>query len=378
MIDEAQQDGNTGGRVGHVGARQTNSVMFSWRTFVFILTISCARADQVVLLNGDRLSGDIQQLESGKLALKSEMMGAVTLPWKNVATIVSTQPLYLVLEDGRILTGALTQTDQGFVLQNSERVVRLKRDEIAVIRSFEQQSEWQQAEERRLAPHFFDPWQGTVDLGFSLARGNADVTTYSTALAGMRRTPKGKLSINFTSLYSRNKSMLPSTATANVVRGGARYEMNMGQRQFAFVSADFEYDELQKLDLRSVEGAGFGRHIVNTRRNVFDIFAGATINREAFATGLTRVAGEGLFSEESNHKLNSTFSLKQKLAMYPNLTDLGAYRVAFDGTAVTTLMQWLSWQVTLSDRYLSTPLPGTVPNDLIVTTGFRFSLLPHR
>jgi putative salt-induced outer membrane protein YdiY len=352
--------------------------MFSWRTLVFFLTIACTRADQVVLLNGDRISGGIQELDDGKLVLKSEMMGAVTLPWKNVATIISTQPLYVVLENGRVLTGALTQTDQGFVLQNSERVVRLKRDEIAVIRSFEQQSEWQRAEERRLAPHFLDPWQGAVDLGFSLARGNADVTTYSTGLNGVRTTPKGKLSVNFTSLYSRNEAQSSTAATADVIRGGGRYEMNIGQRQFAFVSADFEYDQLQKLDLRSVEGAGFGRHVVNNRRHVFDLFAGATINREAFATGLTRVAGEALFSEESNHKLNGTFALKQRLAMFPNLTDVGAYRVAFDGTAVTTLMEWLSWQVTLSDRYLSTPLPGTVPNDLIVTTGFRFSLLPHR
>jgi putative salt-induced outer membrane protein len=352
--------------------------MALWRTFLCILTIACVRADEVVLVNGDRLSGSIEELDSGKLVLESEMMGAVTIPWRNVASVVSSQPLYVELKDGRLLTGVLTQTKEGFTLQRSEQVVHLKRDDVNVIRSFAQQLAWQRAEERRLAPHFLDPWQGTADLGFSLARGNADVTTYSTALNAVRTTLKDKLALTFTSLYSNNEAATAPLANANLIRGGARYERNFARRQFAFVSTDFDYDASQQLDLRSVQGAGFGWHVAKTRRNMFDIFAGATINREIFATGLKRVSGEALFSEESNHRVNGSITLKQKFAVYPNLTESREYRMAFDATAVTALRQWLSWQVTLSDRYLSNPLPGTVPNDLILTTGFRFTLLPYK
>jgi hypothetical protein len=40
---------------------------------------------------------------------------------------------------------------------------------------------------------------------------------------------------------------------------------------------------------------------------------------------------------------------------FPNLSDLGQYRFQFDATAATKLKTWLSWQITVSDRYLSNP-----------------------
>src|SRR5690349_7037626 len=93
-----------------------------WRLVVAGWCVAmCAHADQVTLSNGDRLSGNIENLAGEKLSLRSEMMGRVTVPWKNVATIVSTQPLYVVLKDGDTFTGSLIQAEHGFVLQNSQR-----------------------------------------------------------------------------------------------------------------------------------------------------------------------------------------------------------------------------------------------------------------
>ena len=39
--------------------------------------------------------------------------------------------------------------------------------------------------------------------------------------------------------------------------------------------------------------------------------------------------------------------------------------------ADTKLKKWLSWQITLSDRFHSDPLPGLKKNDLLLTTGVR-------
>jgi hypothetical protein len=49
-----------------------------------------------------------------------------------------------------------------------------------------------------------------------------------------------------------------------------------------------------------------------------------------------------------------------------------------DATAATTLLRWLSWQVSVSNRYLNNPVPGSRRNDLLLTTGFRFTLLPYK
>lgn len=55
------------------------------------------------------------------------------------------------------------------------------------------------------------------------------------------------------------------------------------------------------------------------------------------------------------------------------MSDLGEYRFQLDASAATKLKSWLSWQVTLSDRYLSNPLAGLKSNDAILSTGLRLT-----
>jgi hypothetical protein len=47
--------------------------------------------------------------------------------------------------------------------------------------------------------------------------------------------------------------------------------------------------------------------------------------------------------------------------------------VNFDVSGVTTIRKWLSWQLTISDRFLSNPVPGRKKNDAIFSTGVRVS-----
>jgi putative salt-induced outer membrane protein len=343
-----------------------------------ILIVCAAFADQITMINGDRLSGRIQRLEGGKLLIVTDMAGAVALPWSNVGSIVSTQPLYVILKDGRVFTGTIVNAQGGMRLQDSNESMVVPRETIVTVRSFDEQIQFQRVEERKLAPRFLDPWTGFVDLGVSLTRGNADVTTYSLNGNGVRARPRNKLSMYFNSLYATNRNQPPPGVTANVRRGGARMEFNFSPRQFAFFSGDFEFDQLQRLDLRSVGAAGFGRHLVKTERHTFDVFAGATGNRELFATGLKRLSAEALLSEESSHRITTVLSFKQRLAFFPNLTDTGQYRATGDSSAVMSLARWLSWQVSASSRYISNPVPGARRHDLLFTTGFRFNLLPPK
>ncbi len=60
----------------------------------------------------------------------------------------------------------------------------------------------------------------------------------------------------------------------------------------------------------------------------------------------------------------------KRFEFYPELTHLEQYRFAFDMSIATKIRQWIGWQNTISDRYISDPVPGTVSNDLIFSTGF--------
>ncbi len=59
----------------------------------------------------------------------------------------------------------------------------------------------------------------------------------------------------------------------------------------------------------------------------------------------------------------------QNLKFFSNVSDLGRFRFNLDLGANTKLAQWLTWNVAISNRYLSAPVPGRQKNDFLYTTG---------
>jgi hypothetical protein len=84
--------------------------------FVLLLLGSAARADQVTLKNGDRLTGTIVSGDGKTLLLKSEFAGDVTIQWDAITGIESTGSINLTLKDGTRLSGKVTTQDGKFVV----------------------------------------------------------------------------------------------------------------------------------------------------------------------------------------------------------------------------------------------------------------------
>ncbi len=346
---------------------------------VFVVVISgllCADAlaDQVTLKNGDRLTGTITKSDGESLSMKSEFAGEVKIQWAAVEEISSNQPLYVTLKDGQVIVGTVTTSGGKIEIQTQDAgKVTTSKAAIQLIRSREEQAAYQAEIDRKLNPKLGDLWSGTADAGLSLTRGNADTLTISLGTQAARTTPRDKWSVYAAALLAKNRTNGISLTTASAIRGGVRYDFNLSKRLFAFALADLDHDKFQNLDLRLVLGGGLGFHAKKTERTTLDIFGGGTFNQEFFSTGLTRRSAEGLVGEELSHKLSKTIALTERAAFYPNLSDLGEYRLTFDSSVVTRLSKLLGYQITLSDRFQSNPLPGIKKNDLLLTTGIRLT-----
>jgi putative salt-induced outer membrane protein len=327
-------------------------------------------ADQIIMMNGDRFTGAVIKLDGKNLVLKSDYAGTITVPWDAVVGISSTEPLNFTLRDGQLVVGQVTTSDNKFVIQTRDAgTVAASRDAVQMVRSQAEQAE----ADRYRNPRITDLWTGLVDVGYAAARGNSTTNNLNVSANATRATPRDKIEVNFTSLYASNKVAGQSIVTANAMRGGLGYSLNVNPRTFAFGSLDLEYDQFQNLDLRFAPAGGFGFHALKTETALFDIFGGASLNREFFSNGLNRTSGEMLGGEELTYKLSAITSLHERLSFYPNITRTGDYRANFDLSSATTLKKWLAWQVTASDRLLSDPLPGRKRNDLILTTGLRIT-----
>jgi len=291
-----------------------------------------------------------------------------------VAAIESAASLHLLLKDGQTLVGAVRATSTGFeVATSTTGTIKVAKDAIQSIRSAEEEVAYQAEIERLRNPGLLDLWSGFLDTGLASSQGNAQTTTLNLSFNAARTSPRDKISVFVTSLYARNDTSGISLTTANAIRGGFRYDVNVSNRLFAFGFTELDYDEFQGLDLRFVPGGGFGFHWVKTDRTRFDVFGGGSLNREFYRGDIDRTSGELVLGEELFHQLLKVIHLEHKLSFFPNMSDTGEFRINTDNAFVTRLSSWLSFQVNLSDRLNSNPIPGKKKNDLLITTGLRFT-----
>lgn len=341
----------------------------------WLLCAASVWADQVTLANGDRITGSVIRSDTKTLVIKTDNAGEVTLKWDAITAISAAGPLYVGLSDGQTIVGSVETTNGRFnVTTKTAGVVAASKESIQFIRNSDEHAKVQSEIDHFRNPRLVDLWVGNLDLGFAASRGNANTETLTLATNAARATTRDKIAVYYTSIFSSSDFSGGNTqTTANSKRGGVAYNLNLDTKAFVFGSVDLESDQFQDLDLRFTPAGGGGYHAIATMPTQLDLRAGAAANREFFSTGLNRTSAELLLGDDFSHKFSASTHVEQKLDFFTNLSDTGAYRVNLDISAVTAILKWFSWQVTISDRFLSNPVPGRKKNDAIFSTGVRVS-----
>jgi putative salt-induced outer membrane protein YdiY len=339
-------------------------------TFVFLFPIALF-ADQIVLKNGDRLTGTIEKSDAKSLIIKTEFAGEVTVDWSAVQEITSSQKLHVSLNDGKTVSGTVTTTDGNLAVATADAgTVTEPKASVAKIFGEAEQA----AYEKSLHPGLLEGWQGGANVGFGLTRGNSQTKNLALAFTADRKGWDDKLSLYTNSIYATNDApgATPAT-TANSVQAGIRYDHDLTPRIFAYVGADFQTDALQTLDLRSVFGGGLGWHAIKNTRTTLDLLGGANYTREKYTALPSRSFAAISVGEELTHKLGMNTLLTEKLYFFPNLNDTSEYRATFNFGTVTKISKWLGWQNAFGDIYVTNPPAGAKQNDILLTTGLNFS-----
>ncbi len=323
------------------------------------------RADIIVLKNGDRVTGAVVKKDAAALTVKSAHFGTVTLPWAQVDSITTGGELNAELADGQKVRGRLTTAD-GKVQIGGRTVAPA---EVKVLRDAAEQT----AYERLLRPGWGQLWAGTATLGWAGTAGNAQTNTLSIGMNAARATNTDRTTAYFNAVKASALLNRVKSDTAQALRGGAGYSRDLARRVFFNGFNDWEYDRFQALDLRVVLGGGLGYSVWKTERGRLDLPVGAAWSHSKFDPAplpkFTRNAAEAYWGDDLALKMSSRTSLTQSYRMFNNLSETGPYRVNFDLGASTQLVKWLSWNVSLSDRFLSSPAPDRKRNDLLYTTG---------
>jgi len=308
-------------------------------------------ASQVVLKNGDRITGVVTVADKESLTINSSLIGEVRIPWNAVEKADIKEKVEVPAQvrlEGRRKVQPSPNPDAAKVAPSS----------------------WSAAQTPR-PTDFLRHWSGSLNPGFALAQGNTNNRTLNFVVNAVRTTAQDKIALSTNWLYTNSQAGGRSFTAAKASRSGIRYDVNMSESLFVFGSGDWESDRNQRLDLRNVLGGGLGLHFVRHENFRLDLTFGNNYNREYFSTRQRRRFAEAVFGQEADYRPNEHFTIKSRLLIVPNLTETGHYRVISETSAVTSLNKYLGWQVTLAERYTSLHLPGVKPNDLLLTTGIR-------
>ncbi len=336
---------------------------------LILLFTLCANASEIVFLkNGDRITGSVEKISDAKLLVKSTLFGEIKVDVTEVARIDSNRDITVVTGDQTVTARSLTFTEKNANISVSDsHAMSMPREYLRDMHSPEfvptpvQHSPW-------------EDWSAAIDTGLSAARGNSETTNLNLGFKAQRTTARDHLSLGVNSIFAQNSTLGQAVTSANAIHSGARYDLNVSDNAFTFALANFDSDQLQNLDLRSVVGGGLGLRTTQNDRTSLDLFAGASLNNELFSTQPNRRSGELITGQELNFKFSPRALLSQRMIFFPNFTDVGQYRLAFDSTATLKFNSWLGWQSTLSNTYLSNPAPGARNNDVLITTGIRVML----
>lgn len=73
------------------------------------------RTDVVVLVNGDRITGEIVKLDRGQLQFKTDNEGTIYVEWDKVIGVDAARQFEVATSDGRRFLGGLQRAADGFI-----------------------------------------------------------------------------------------------------------------------------------------------------------------------------------------------------------------------------------------------------------------------
>lgn len=371
---------------------------------LLVLMTIPAFADQVILKNGDKLTGTIAKSDGKTLVLKTDYAGDLTIKFDDIQSMTSTGDLN-VTAGGKTAVGPVTTTaDKLVVATKTGGSVEAPIASVTILRSPAEEAAYQKS----LHPGFGEGWAGGANLGFALTAGNSETKNLNIGLNAARTGFHDKLTLYETSIYAATSKLaqhpIPSQTTANSNGGGFRYDRDFAPRVFGFGSADFFNNSLQDLDLRYILGGGIGFHAVKNPNTTLDLLAGINYTHESFSDlVLSQGPPEVTYNHSDSsaaltvgdnfmHKLGKNSVFTQSLLLFPSFSQVNInpagvpgftspdneriFRGVFNLGLNTKIHKWLGWQVTFNDVFDNHPLASTPKierNDITLSTGLSFS-----
>jgi putative salt-induced outer membrane protein len=158
------------------------------------------------------------------------------------------------------------------------------------------------------------PWNGEVSAGYVQTEGNSDTRTSNARAEVIYQSKDWRNTFNAAAIQSQSSQLNELTGTEETQVSAERYsagnktDYNFTDRDYAFLSLEWEKDLIGGVRERTSETVGYGRKVLTGPAHLLDLELGAgvrqteeqiTANKAEDAIGRARLAYKWNFSETS-------------------------------------------------------------------------------
>jgi len=224
------------------------------------------KTDVITVENGDTITGAIDSMSAGKLALNTNYAGVIKIKWREVEQIDSRYVYEVRLDDGERLYGRFAKTEKKSVLtfkvRGGERQLDL--EDIVEIRSIEEQLA-DQLDLKVTSTIYTDPNATTVSLSTS---GNYDTR-------GGRTGFSGRIDDNQTKAKNAENENVKNTLNSSNFTLYREFWRSRGAAQsYRVLNAVYSSNDALGVDHRFSMGVGLGRYFIQDLGHELAVSAG--------------------------------------------------------------------------------------------------------
>jgi putative salt-induced outer membrane protein YdiY len=319
------------------------------------------RTDIVILMNGDRITGEVKSLEQGKLEFKTDAAGTLYIEWDKIQSVETTQYLRVELSNGlRYFGQAPRPVEDGtlrMVADEDAKGWNLKMASVIRIDPIEKE--------------FLKRIDGYLTAGYNYTKSNdLQQFTFTGGLNARATTHQWSLDGSSTVTTQQGDD---DSARWNLAGG---YRHFLADRWFLQGFGGFEGNDELGLDLRSTVGGAYGRYLAQTNHQDWVTYAGLAYTRENYTGRDQADSVEGVLGTQySFYRYDlPEASLDATLNVLPSLTQSGRVRVDGKLRSRYEIVKDLFFEVSLYGNYDSDPGETAISNsDYGLTTSLGYS-----
>jgi Protein of unknown function, DUF481 len=344
-------------------------------------------SDVLILNDGERLIGTVQQSSGAALKFKSNAIGEVTIDWSKVKELHSSRPFAVIpkhVHFGRhpdtsgVVEGPITVAGGQVQVSGppgaAPRVVPVS-DTADIIDA--------PAFEKAIHHHegFLHDWTGNATGGVAMVLATQDSRTFTGAVSLVRVLPienwlerVNRTSVNFNAAYGKvTQPGVPDLKT-EIYHFDAEHDEYFSQRVYAFGQVAFDHNFSQGLDLQHNYGGGAGWTVIKNSATDLDLKLGASYIVQQLEHVPTANLIASTAAETLAHKFRRNITLVQQVSIIGTLNNRSAYSGSASATIVMPLYKRLNISFSTLDGFLNDPPPGFQKNSFQFTTGVAYAL----